>query len=252
MKFTQLLRSMEGILFYLLLFTVAFLYASVGHGGASGYLFLMALYHTAPEVMKPTALVLNIFVSLVAFIQFYRGKHFRWSLFLPLALCSIPLAFLGGGITMDAAVYRKVLGLLLLLPVVRFLFFSRVEVNEQKEAGLFPLGVIGGGIGFLSGLMGIGGGILLSPLLLFFRWADQKQTASVSALFIFVNSLAGLSGQLTQDIHFTSEMYHYIILAFTGGLLGAWAGARKFPQPVLKNILTTALLVAAGKLLFTY
>jgi uncharacterized protein len=243
---------MELILFYILLFSVAFLYASVGHGGASGYLFLMALFHAAPDVMKPTALVLNVFVSLVAFIQFYRGKHFQWRLFLPLALFSIPLAFLGGQITVSAEVYRKVLGLLLLLPVVRFLFFSRVEVTEPKEARLLPLLFIGGSIGFLSGMMGIGGGILLSPLLLLFRWADQKQTASVSALFIFVNSLSGLSGQLTKGIHFTAEMYGYIFLALTGGLLGAWAGARKFPQPILKNILATALLVAAGKLLFTH
>ena len=243
---------MELILFYILLFSVAFLYASVGHGGASGYLFLMALFHTAPEVMKPTALVLNVFVSLVAFIQFYRSKHFQWRLFLPLALLSIPMAFLGGQITVSAEVYRKVLGLLLLLPVVRFLFFSQVEVTEPKDSRLLPLLFIGGSIGFLSGMIGIGGGILLSPLLLLFRWADQKQTASVSALFIFVNSLSGLSGQLTKGIHFTAEMYGYIFLTLTGGLLGAWAGARKFPQPILKNILATALLVAAGKLLFTH
>jgi uncharacterized membrane protein YfcA len=243
---------MELILFYILLFSVAFLYASVGHGGASGYLFLMALFHTAPDVMKPTALVLNVFVSLVAFIQFYRGKYFQWRLFLPLALFSVPMAFLGGQVTVSAEVYRKVLGLLLLLPVVRFLFFSQVEVTEPKEARLLPLLCIGGSIGFLSGMIGMGGGILLSPLLLLFRWADQKQTASVSALFIFVNSLSGLSGQLTKGIHFTAEMYGYIFLALTGGLLGAWAGARRFPQPILKNILATALLVAAGKLLFTH
>src|SRR5437868_5890290 len=117
------------ILFYGLLFLVAFLYASVGHGGASGYLALMAIFSVAPEVMKPTALLLNLFVSLTAFIQFYRGKHFLWKIFFPLALASVPMAFLGGLIVLDGSVYKKILGLLLLIPVVRFLFFSNTPAS---------------------------------------------------------------------------------------------------------------------------
>src|SRR5579871_1435934 len=113
-------------IFYLLLFLIAFLYASVGHGGASGYLALMAIFSIAPDVMKPTALLLNLFVSLTSFIQFYRGSHFKWKIFFPLAIASVPMAFLGGRMTIDGFVYKKILGILLLFAVFRFLFFSNV------------------------------------------------------------------------------------------------------------------------------
>src|SRR5690348_2175060 len=112
------------LLFYVLLFVVAFLYASVGHGGASGYLALMAIFSIAPEVMKPTALLLNLFVSLTSFLQFYRGRHFKWQIFLPFALTSIPLSFIGGLIIVDGTIYKKILGILLLIPIIRFLFFK--------------------------------------------------------------------------------------------------------------------------------
>jgi uncharacterized membrane protein YfcA len=238
-------------LFYILLFLVAFLYASVGHGGASGYLALMAIFSIAPDVMKPTALLLNLFVSLTSFIQFYRGGYFRMKLFLPFALASVPLAFIGGMISMDAAMYKQVLGLLLLLPVIRFFFFNNVEVKEQKDHSLIIALAIGAVIGFLSGLIGIGGGIILSPVLLLLRWADMKQTAAISALFIFVNSLSGLAGQLTKGIHFTADMYLYVIIAFAGGLAGAYVGAARLKQGMLKYMLATVLLIAAVKLLVT-
>ena len=239
------------ILFYGLLSLVAFLYASVGHGGASGYLALMAIFSVAPEVMKPTALLLNLFVSLTAFIQFYRGKHFLWKIFLPLALASVPMAFLGGLIVLDGSVYKKILGLLLLIPVVRFLFFSNTPVSELKKPNTGLSLLIGALIGLLSGLIGIGGGIILSPILLFLKWTDQKQTAAISALFIFVNSLAGLAGQLTKGIHFNSNMIWYVAIAFTGGLCGAYYGALRFKQTILKNVLAMVLLLAVYKLLFT-
>jgi len=239
------------ILLYGLLFLVAFLYASVGHGGASGYLALMALFSFTPEVMKPTALLLNLFVSLTAFIQFYRGNYFIKKIFLPLALTSIPMAFVGGLLILDGALYKKILGLLLLLPVARFLLFSNTPVSEQKKSST-PLSLlIGASIGFLSGLIGIGGGIILSPVLLFLKWTDQKQTAALSALFIFVNSLAGLAGQYTKGIQFSSAMIGYVLVAFAGGLLGAYLGAIKFKQTILKNILAIVLLLAAIKLIFT-
>ncbi len=238
-------------LFYALLFLVAFLYASVGHGGASGYLALMAIFSMAPDVMKPTALLLNLFVSLTSFIQFYRGGYFKLKLFLPFALASVPFAFLGGLITVDASVYKQILGWLLLLPVIRFLFFNKFEVEEQKKHSL-PLAIlIGAGIGFLSGLIGIGGGIILSPVLLLLHWANMKQTASISALFIFVNSLSGLAGQITKGIHFTADMYVFVCIAFIGGLAGAYFGAVKMKHTVLKYTLATVLLVAAIKLIVT-
>lgn len=239
------------IIFYLLLFVLAFLYASVGHGGASGYLALMAIFSMAPEVMRPTALFLNLFVSLTAFIQFYRARFFNWNIFLPLALASIPMAFLGGMIDIDPAIYKKILGLLLVIPILRFLFFPNTEHDQLRKPSMVWAVLMGASIGFLSGLIGIGGGIILSPLLLLMGWTDQKQTAAISALFIFVNSVSGLAGQWSKGLVFTADMGAYTLVAFTGGLLGAYLGALKFNQQVLKILLAVVLLIASYKLIWT-
>lgn len=239
------------VVFYILLFLVAFLYASVGHGGASGYLALMAIFGIAPEVMKPTALLLNLFVSLTSFIQFYRGGHFKWKIFLPLAIASVPMAFVGGLVSVDADIYKKILGLLLLIPIIRFLFFPNIKVSELKEANIALSLLIGAAIGFLSGLIGIGGGIILSPVLLMLKWTDMKQTAAISAIFIFVNSLSGLTGMITKGIQFSTDMYAYVAIAFIGGICGAYFGSLKLNQTILKYMLAAVLMVAAYKLLFT-
>lgn len=239
------------IVFYILLFVLAFLYASVGHGGASGYLALMAIFSFTPEVMKPTALFLNLFVSLTAFIQFYRGGHFKWKVFLPLALASIPLAYVGGMISIEPIIYKRILGFLLLIPIARFLFFPNPKVEETRVNSLWISLLLGSSIGFLSGLIGIGGGIILSPILLMLRWTDQKQTAAISALFIFVNSLSGLFGQMSKGISFTPDMLSYTAVAFVGGLLGAWLGSKRFNQDVLKMLLAFVLLIASYKLIWT-
>lgn len=238
-------------IFYILLFIVAFLYASVGHGGASGYLALMAIFGMAPEVMKPTALLLNLFVSLTAFIQYYRGGHFKWSIFWPLALASIPFAFLGGMVQIDANIYKKILGFLLLLPVLRFLFKPNVKEEDFVKSGFFLSLGVGAVIGLLSGLIGIGGGIILSPILLLLKWTNQKQTAAISAMFIFVNSLSGLLGQLTTGVQFSSNMIYFVAIAFVGGLGGAYMGSIKFNQNILKYSLAIVLLLASFKLVFT-
>lgn len=238
-------------LFYILLLVVAFLYASVGHGGASGYLALMALFSVAPEVMKPTALLLNLFVSLTAFLQFYRGKHFVWKVFLPLAMASVPMAFVGGLISIDATIYKKVLGVLLVFSVIRLLIPTKNNTDQLKPAHFSGALLMGGVIGLLSGMIGIGGGIILSPLLIFFNWTDQKQTAAISALFIFVNSASGLMGQLTNGIQFGGDMYAYVAIAFVGGIAGAYFGSMKFRQSIMKKVLALVLAVASYKLLFT-
>jgi uncharacterized membrane protein YfcA len=235
--------------FYLILFIVAFLYAAVGHGGASGYLALMAIYGLAPEVMKPTALLLNLFVSLTGFIQFYRGGYFKKDIFFPLALASIPLSFIGGMIAVEAGLYKRILGILLLFPIIRLLFFRNTEASELKPSNFYISLLIGGTIGLLSGMIGIGGGIILSPALLLLKWTDQKQTAAISALFIFVNSVAGLAGQFTKGIHFNANMIWYVVIAFAGGLCGAYFGALKFNQNILKNMLAVVLCMAAYKLI---
>ncbi len=237
--------------FFILLFLVALLYASVGHGGASGYLALMAIYGFAPEVMKPTALILNLFVSLTSFILFYKGGHFKWKLFLPFALASIPFSFLGGTIALDAHIYKKVLGVLLLFPVLRFFIYPNTADKDLKDSN-WPISLLVGAIiGFLSGLIGIGGGILLSPVLLLLSWTNQKQTAAISALFIFVNSIAGLAGQWSHGIKLEPAMLSFVAIAFVGGMAGAWLGSLKFNQQILKYTLAVVLLMASVKLILT-
>lgn len=235
--------------FYLILFVIAALYSAVGHGGASGYLALMALYGIAPKEMKPTALVLNLFVSLTSFIQYYRGGHFKLRIFIPIAMASIPLAFLGGMVHIEDTLYKRILGALLLFPVFRFFFFKSPEDSELKDPNIYLSLFFGGIIGLLSGMIGIGGGILLSPVLILLKWTNQKQTAAISAAFIFVNSIAGLAGMFTTEISFTNDMWMYIIFAFTGGLLGAYLASKKLNQNGLKYVLAVVLLMASYKLI---
>ena len=236
------------ILFLVLLFIVAFLYASVGHGGASGYLALMALFSMSPAVMRPTALLLNLFVSLSAFILFYRSGHFKWKIFLPFALASIPCSFLGGMIEMDAAIYKKLLGILLLIPVGRMLMSTNGDEQTKNIPDVKLSLLIGAIIGFLSGLIGIGGGIIV---LLLLSWTTQKQTAAISALFIFVNSVSGLAGQFSQGIELQPDMFAYVGVAFAGGSAGAWMGSAKLDHRALKYLLSIVLTVASLKLLLT-
>jgi uncharacterized membrane protein YfcA len=242
------------LLFIFLLFAAAFLYSSVGHGGASGYLAIMALYHFAPAEMKPTALCMNLFVSLIAFIQFQRAGHFKWQLFWPLALASVPMAFLGGSIHLQEHNYRIILGILLIVIVARFVLIRNVPGDTKpvapKKIALFALGAT---IGFLSGLIGTGGGVLLSPVLLLAGWSGQKQTASISALFIFVNSAAGLMGQffLQRDtLVWNDSLALFVIVGIVGSLLGSYLGAKKFNISIVKYLLSTVLLIAAYHLVW--
>jgi uncharacterized membrane protein YfcA len=223
----------------------------VGHGGASGYLALMALFSISPEVMKPTALLLNLFVSFTSFIQYYRGGHFNWKIFLSFAITSVPLAYLGGKMNLADDVYKKILGVLLMIPIIRFLFFTNSKVEELKRSNFYVSFLIGAAIGYLSGLIGIGGGIILSPVLLLLKWADMKQTAAISALFIFVNSLSGFIAQLQKGLVLTMGMYAYVAVAFAGGLCGAYFGSLKFKQNILQYLLALVLIIASYKLLFT-
>ncbi len=238
-------------LFIPLLFVIAFLYSSVGHGGASGYLALMTFFSFAPETMRQTALLLNVFVSLTAFIQYYRSGYFKWSLFWPFALASFPAAFIGGLITVDAGLYKKILAVLLLFSVVKLLEVKIQTKEFNIKQNIFIALLIGAVIGLFSGMIGIGGGIILSPLILLLHWADMKKTAAVSALFIFVNSLAGLAGLFTKGFEYKNEMTLMIIIAFAGGIVGSYFGAKKFDNVFLNKLLAVVLIIASIKLIIT-
>ena len=240
-----------NVLFFSLLFFVAFMYSSVGHGGASGYLALMAFFSFAPEVMRPTALLLNIFVSLTAFIQYYRGGHFSLKLFLPFAVASVPAAFLGGLINIDAGLYKTILGILLLFSVIRLIGLKFNNIEKFKKQNLVWSLIIGAAIGVISGIIGIGGGIILSPVILLLHWGNLKQTAAVSALFILVNSISGMAGLITRGVQMSHNMTWMIVVAFAGGLLGSYFGAMKAGNFFLKTLLAFVLLLASVKLLFT-
>lgn len=236
-------------LFTQLLFIVAFLYASVGHGGASGYLALMALFSFNPSVMKSSALILNIFVSLISFYQYYKGGYFKWKLFLPFIITSIPASFIGAYITLDAIIYKRILGALLLFPVLRLCGVFGKTTDTIKELQ-WPLALLSGAIiGLLSGMIGIGGGIILSPLILLMHWGSMKETAAVSALFIFVNSIAGLTGLLARGVTIDNNIYIWVLVAITGGIAGAYVARKKFSNKTLKTILASVLIIASIKLL---
>lgn len=239
------------LLLLLLLSLVAFLYSSVGHGGASGYLAIMAIMGVAPAMMKSSALVMNLAVSLFSFIGFYRAGHFRLKLFLPFALASIPMAFVGGTMTLSDSIYKKILAVCILFSIVRLIY--KFDTDENNRSIPIWSGVLSGGlIGLLSGMIGIGGGIILSPLMLLMRWANLKETAAVSALFIFVNSLSGLYGQLQKGgINLPENMQWAVLATIIGGLAGSYFGSQKFNVPTLKKLLAVGLVIACLKLIFT-
>lgn len=233
-----------------LVFVAALLYSMVGHAGASGYLAAMALVGVAPAVMKPTALTLNILVATVGTVQFVRAGRFSWSLFWPFAIGSIPFAFLGGSLALPVTVYKRLLAIVLLYAAFR-LFRSATSENEPRPVAR-PVAIgSGAGIGFLSGLTGVGGGIFLSPLMLLMGWADARRTAAVSVAFILVNSISGLLGHLSSVRSLPREIAVLAGVALAGGLIGSTLGSRKLPSPVLRRLLAVVLVTASAKLLFT-
>jgi uncharacterized protein len=237
-----------------LIFLAAMLYASVGHGGASGYLAAMALLHVAPATMKPAALALNILVSLIAFVQFWRAGHFDWQRFWPFAVTSVPCAYFGGLVKLPDHLYKPILAAVLVLAALRLLITIKEKKEETKIESdapfpRLPALCIGAGIGILSGLTGVGGGIFLTPLLLFFGWMKPKEAAATSALFIFVNSLSGLFGHLSKGGTFPQNLPLWAICAVLGGSIGAYLGTKKLPVTAMRPLLAVALVIAAIKML---
>jgi hypothetical protein len=231
----------------------AFGYASVGHGGASAYLAAMALAGIAPQEMRPVALLLNTLVSSLATWKFWRAGHFRWRLFWPFAAVSIPLAYVGGAITLPGQAYKVLVGLVLLYAAWQ-LWHSVRAGEEMRELREPPLGwamAIGAAMGLLAGLTGVGGGIFLSPLLLMLGWAGTKQTSAVAAPFILVNSIAGLAAiVLARSAPLPSYVWILAPAVMIGGWLGAEYGSRRFANPVVRRVLAVVLALAGAKMIW--
>jgi hypothetical protein len=229
----------------------AFGYASVGHGGASAYLAAMALAGVAPPEMRPIALLLNILVSSLATWKFYRAGHFRWRLFWPFAVVSIPLAYVGGAITLPGQAYKILVGVVLLYAAWQLWRSGRAgeEMRELREPPLHWAMLIGAAMGLLAGLTGVGGGIFLSPLLLMLGWAGTKQTSAVAAPFILVNSLAGLAAvMVAKSAALPSYVWILAPAVIAGGWLGAEYGSRRFANPLIRRVLAVVLALAGVKM----
>jgi uncharacterized protein len=245
--------NLDALHFALLLMgiaLVAFLYSSVGHAGASGYIAVMTLCGLAATFIRPTALVLNILVACIGSFSFWRAGHFSWRLFWPFALLSIPAAFLGGYVNLASPLLKPLLGIVLLFSAARLFFRHADPPNVSAPATGVAIGV-GAGIGFLSGLTGTGGGIFLTPLLLFRRWTYTRRAAAISAVFILVNSIAGLSGYLISGQPVPPFAWILAIAAMVAGTIGSQLGSRHLPVRVISLLLATVLVIAGFKLIFT-
>lgn len=230
----------------------AALYASVGHGGASAYLAIMALLAVDQSVARPTALVLNLFVAGLAWWRFTEGSIFNARLFAALAVCAIPMAYLGGSIALSAALYRPVVGGVLLIAAAQLLWRPRPLAERVIRTPPWAMLVaVGAAMGLLAGLTGTGGGIFLSPLLILAGWAGTRQTASIAAAFIVVNSAAGLAGNLASFGELPSAMPWFIGAVIVGGTFGSWMAAAHLPRTAMLRLLSVVMVIAGVKLVLT-
>jgi uncharacterized membrane protein YfcA len=228
-------------------FVVALLYSSVGHAGASGYIAVMTLFGLGVEVIRPTALALNILVAAIGFIQWWRGGHFDWSLFWPFALLSVPAAFLGGWLSVPADDLQILIGLVLWFSAWRLLNRKADPPDIARPARATAV-ASGAGIGFLSGLTGTGGGIFLTPLMLFCRWAKVKDAAAVSSLFILLNSSSGLAGYVKSGRDLPDFAWPLAVVVAVGGFTGSRLGSRHLPARGIAVLLAVVLVIAGAKL----
>lgn len=233
-----------------LIFIAAALYSTVGHAGASGYLAAMAIFGLAPAVMKPTALVLNILVASIATAKFAKAGFFSWRTLWPFALTSIPMAAFGGSLKLEDQAYKRIVGGVLLYSAVRLLLKPRLVTDADVQPPRRALSLLfGAGIGFLSGLTGVGGGIFLSPLLLMMKWEETRRASGVAAAFILVNSIAGLLGHVASVREVPPAISWWLLAAGAGGWIGAELGSRKLDQLAIRRVLAVVLLVAGVKML---
>lgn len=241
----------EALALAALFFAAALLYASVGHAGASAYLAAMALVGVAPETMRPTALVLNLFVASIVVARFAMAGHLPWRSLVPLAIGSVPMAFVGGSIQLPGELYRPLVAIVLLAGAWR-LATARAPTEENGHPGVpWVAGVAAGaGIGLLAGLSGTGGGIFLTPLLVLAGWTGTRDAAGLSGAFILVNSISGLAGLLSGGLALPPAVPVWVTSVAAGGLIGSWLGAARFSILSLRRALALVLVLAAFKLAF--
>lgn len=241
-----------ALLLTVLFAAAAFLYASVGHAGASGYLVAMALMGMAPATMRPVALLLNLVVGSIALCQFARAGGFSWRLFWPFALGSAPFAVLGGSLALHGTAYRILVAVGLVVAASRLAFPPReTEAGPLKPLPRWTALGCGAAIGLIAGLTGTGGGIYLSPLILFCRWGEARDTGGVAAAFILVNSLAGLIGNRPDFASLPAALPLWMVVVAVSGFAGAWVGSRRARPLVFKRLLAGVLAIAAVKLVMT-
>lgn len=238
------------LLFVIGLMLIAFFYSSVGHGGASGYLALMALFGFAPESIRYYALVLNLVVSAIAFISYYRAGFFRWRKVVPFLITSIPAAYIGATFSINPTVYKIILGIMLLIAVTRMLLVGNKENDITHDPPIFMALGTGLILGLVSGIIGIGGGILLSPILILAKYARIKEASAASALFIFLNSASGLAGLMTSKFSFQPNIIYWISGVMIAALVGSAMGSRTISELNLKRVLSVVLIAASIKLFF--
>lgn len=241
------------MLLYLLIFLVAFSYSMVGHGGASGYLAVLALFGYNPSQMAQSALFLNLLVSSTALIAYGKAGYFKFKLFFPFVLTSIPFAFIGGTFNIHYKIYKWLLFFALIFTSSRLAFLEIINKNKEndiiKSPNIYISLLTGAIIGLISGMIGIGGGIFLSPILILMKWADAKTTAAISAAFILVNSLSGLTGQILYKGLQIKGMWQIIMVAFTGGLIGSFLGSHHAKDTTIRRVLAIVLFIAAFKMI---
>lgn len=239
----------EALIIAPLIFLAALLFSSVGHGGASAYLAVFALASMTPAEMRPAALALNVLVATIGLYKFYQVGAFNWSLFWPIALTSIPAAFIGGQITLANNSYKVLVGATLLYAA--WTIFR--NANQSDDVHVRPVAkpvllTLGAALGFISGLTGVGGGIFLSPILLYFCWAKTKVISGVAAAFILVNSISGLLGFLSKSPSLPAGLIYWALAAVLGGLIGAQYGSRKLANPTIRKLLALVLVFAGSKM----
>ncbi|MDK9699342.1 MAG: sulfite exporter TauE/SafE family protein [bacterium] len=244
---------MELLPIGLCVFVVAMLYSSVGHGGATGYIAVLTLFSFSNRFIGTTSLLLNVVVSAIALFHFMKARQFSWRLLLPLIITSVPASFLGGMLTIDRKPYMVMISTLLTYAAILML---RPESTPSKvivdKIHIYLLPILGAGVGYISGVLGIGGGILISPMFILLNWATPSQTSAIAAGFILLNSIAGLAGRFFTGVTVTTASIGFLAIAALGGFIGSYWGANRFSSRILRKLLAVVLLTAALKTVFDF